>query len=306
MRLRLIDQPLILVFVACAALSMMVPAAVALAMEEFHTARTFFYAALLGIIVTWLIALARGRRSWTGRNTDLIGLLSLLATYALVPAYFAVPFQESVRATSFLNAYLEMVSALTTTGAPLFEPGRLSPVLELWRAQVGWMGGLLIWVAAAAVLAPLNLGGFEVTWGRRGRRARQLCRQVPARRHPAPGRAQLCPARADLHRADRRALCPAAHQRRHRAGRALPCHVDHGDQRDFPGRRPAQWRQRHRGRDGDPALPRLRPLAGELYHRHLRLALRPASRPRVADGRAHRHRRAGAIVPASLDRRARS
>jgi trk system potassium uptake protein TrkH len=163
MRLRLVDQPLFLVIVAIFALSMMVPAVVALAMEDFHSARTFFYAALLGLFTTWLIALARGSRPRSGRNTDLVGLLSLLATYVLVPAYLAVPFQESIRSTSFLNAYIDMVSALTTTGAPLFEPGRLSPVQELWRAQVGWMGGLMIWVAAAAVLAPMNLGGFEVT-----------------------------------------------------------------------------------------------------------------------------------------------
>jgi trk system potassium uptake protein TrkH len=164
MRLRLIDQPLFLIILGCSALSMLLPAAVALAMEEFHIARSFLYAGVLGLLAVWLIALARGRQSWTGRNTDLVGLLSLLGTYALVPAYLAIPFQESIGSTSFLNAYLDMVSALTTTGAPLFEPGRLPPVLELWRAQVGWMGGLLIWVAAAAVLAPLNLGGFEVTW----------------------------------------------------------------------------------------------------------------------------------------------
>ncbi|MEM6660455.1 MAG: potassium transporter TrkG, partial [Pseudomonadota bacterium] len=32
-----------------------------------------------------------------------------------------------------------------------------------WRALVGWMGGLLMWISAAAILAPLSLGGFEVT-----------------------------------------------------------------------------------------------------------------------------------------------
>ena len=160
---RLSEQPLILVLFASAALSMLVPALVALTMEDFLTARSFFYAGLIGLFVTLMIALARGRRSWTGRNTDLVGLLSLLAAYVIVPAYLAIPFQEALRSTSYLNAYVEMVSALTTTGAPLFESGRLPPALELWRAQVGWMGGLMIWVAAAAVLAPLNLGGFEVT-----------------------------------------------------------------------------------------------------------------------------------------------
>ncbi|EAQ03580.1 Trk system potassium uptake protein TrkH [Pseudooceanicola batsensis HTCC2597] len=163
MRLRLSDQPLFLVLVAAAAASMFAPALMALSIEEFLTARSFFYAGIIGIVATWMIALARGNRSWTGRNADLVGILSLLAAYILIPAYLAIPFHESLRSTSFLNAYVEMISALTTTGAPLFEPGRLNPALELWRAQVGWMGGLMIWVAAAAVLAPLNLGGFEVT-----------------------------------------------------------------------------------------------------------------------------------------------
>lgn len=57
-----------------------------------------------------------------------------------------------------------MVSAITTTGATMFDdPDRLNGTLHLWRSLVGWLGGLLMWVAASAILAPLNLGGFEVT-----------------------------------------------------------------------------------------------------------------------------------------------
>ena len=63
----------------------------------------------------------------------------------------AVPFYEAVRTTSFLNSYFEMVSALTTTGATLFAPERLPPSVHLWRAQVGWMGGMLMWIAASAI-----------------------------------------------------------------------------------------------------------------------------------------------------------
>ncbi len=164
MQLRLSDQPLFLVLVAVSALSMLLPALVGLAMEDFLIARSYLYAGLIGIFLCWLIAIARGRRPQGRRNADLVGLLSLLGAYVLIPAYLAIPFHESLKSTTFLNAYVEMVSALTTTGATMFEPGRLHPALELWRAQIGWMGGLLIWVAAAAVLAPLNLGGFEVTW----------------------------------------------------------------------------------------------------------------------------------------------
>jgi trk system potassium uptake protein TrkH len=35
--------------------------------------------------------------------------------------------------------------------------------LHLWRALVGWMGGLGVLVTAFAILAPLNLGGFEIS-----------------------------------------------------------------------------------------------------------------------------------------------
>ena len=63
----------------------------------------------------------------------------------------------------FLNAWFEMVSDLTTTGATVYEdPGRLTGAVHLWRAVVGWMGGFLVWVSSIAILAPLSLGGFEV------------------------------------------------------------------------------------------------------------------------------------------------
>ena len=56
-----------------------------------------------------------------------------------------------------------MLSCLTTTGATLFDrPQLISEPLHLWRALVGWMGGLVVLVTAFAILAPLNLGGFEI------------------------------------------------------------------------------------------------------------------------------------------------
>lgn len=158
---RLWQLPLVLLLAGAFCVSMIVPAAVALAAEEFATARAFFYAGLMGTLFVALIAVARGGRP--PERESVRQLLSLLVVFLLLPAGLAVPFHEAVRTTSFLNAYVEMVSCLTTTGATLFEPERLSPALHLWRAQVAWMGGLLIWTAAAAILAPLSLGGFEVT-----------------------------------------------------------------------------------------------------------------------------------------------
>ncbi|MEZ5675305.1 trk system potassium uptake protein TrkH [Thalassovita litoralis] len=155
------NQPLFLLLMGISAVSMYVPAFHALVLKEHFEARAFFYSGTLFLLLVSLIGLAMlGRKRHRGAMGD---LLALFACFSLLPVMLAVPFHEAVQTTSFLNAYVEMVSSLTTTGATLFDADRLTATQHLWRAQVGWMGGLLMWVAAAAILAPLNLGGFEVT-----------------------------------------------------------------------------------------------------------------------------------------------
>ncbi|QYX55490.1 TrkH family potassium uptake protein [Roseovarius sp. SCSIO 43702] len=155
--------PLFLILAAIASLSMMVPALHALLNEDHTIARSFLYWGLIGFVLIGLVGLAISANR-ERRSSDLANLLSLFMTFTLLPVFLALPFQEALGTTSFLNAYVEMVSSLTTTGATLFaDPSRLADSLHLWRGLVGWMGGLLMWVAASAVLAQLNLGGFEVT-----------------------------------------------------------------------------------------------------------------------------------------------
>ncbi|MCU0909992.1 MAG: TrkH family potassium uptake protein [Rhodobacteraceae bacterium] len=158
---RLADLPLIVILIGIAALAMLVPVAHGVATGEERIARTFFYAATMTGMLAVLLSLATRR---TGlRHPARAQLFSLLLAYLVLPLIFAVPFREAVQATSFLNAWFEMVSCLTTTGMTAYEDaGRLAPTLHLWRALVGWLGGLFTWVVALALLAPMNLGGFEV------------------------------------------------------------------------------------------------------------------------------------------------
>lgn len=153
--------PFFLVLLGIASLSTLTPAAYGYAIGEYHDSRTFLYAGLIGLILTAFVGLALGNRP--RETTAIRQLVALLAGFATLPVFLAVPFHEAVRNTSFVSAYFEMVSALTTTGATLFDAARLSGPEHLWRAQVGWFGGLLMWVSASAILAPLALGGFEVT-----------------------------------------------------------------------------------------------------------------------------------------------
>lgn len=159
---QLVELPLFLLIFGTASVLMLIPALHGGATRELETARIFFYSGLLGIIIFGFIALAyAGRRPGHGA---LGTLMSLFSTFLFLPLFLAVPFYESVGNTIFLNAYVEMVSAVTTTGATIYDdPERLNNTQHLWRALVGWMGGLVMWIAASAILAPLNLGGFEVT-----------------------------------------------------------------------------------------------------------------------------------------------
>ena len=160
---RILSLPLVLLLTGIFSIAMFVPALHALVQQDHTIARSFFYSGLLGLALVMVVGLAMSGQVRRDAS-DLQNLLSLFLTYTLLPFFLALPFYEGVQTTSFLNAYVEMVSSLTTTGATLFsEPGRLTGSLHLWRGMVGWLGGLLVWISAAAVLAPLHLGGFEVT-----------------------------------------------------------------------------------------------------------------------------------------------
>ncbi|MGQ0564147.1 MAG: potassium transporter TrkG [Gemmobacter sp.] len=166
-------QPLVVILLWIAALAMLLPAAHAAATGDARIARTFLFGAVVVAALTGMAALAMAGRP-LGPNPARSQLASFALAYLVVPPVLALPFAQAVPDTSFTNAWWEMVSSLTTTGATLYDtPGRLADSLHLWRALVGWFGGLLMLVGAAALLAPLDLAGAEVISGRApGRGAR--------------------------------------------------------------------------------------------------------------------------------------
>ncbi|MCP5038363.1 MAG: TrkH family potassium uptake protein [Rhodobacteraceae bacterium] len=153
--------PVVVMIMGVFAAFMLIPATHALTAKEYYVARVFFYSGLVFGFLTLFVAITTAGRARDGFAR--IHLLALLAVFTLLPLMLAVPVHQAVGNTSFLNAYVEMVSSLTTTGATLYDdPSRLPRSVHLWRALVGWLGGLIIWVGAIAILAPMALGGFEV------------------------------------------------------------------------------------------------------------------------------------------------
>lgn len=156
----LLRLPLFVLVTGLVGLSMLLPAAYASVTDHDALARIFLYSGLLVLVVAGLVGLATAAHPRPPRARDT--LLTMLAVFAGMPLVMALPLSEAIPDTGLFNAWWEMTSALTTTGASLYSADLLPLPLHLWRAMAGWMGGFFILVAATAILAPLRIGGFEI------------------------------------------------------------------------------------------------------------------------------------------------
>ena len=161
MRARIARTPVPVALMGATGAAMSVPSALAFLSGEAPVGRAFLYSGIFVALVAVLLAIALGTGSGRRRINALLPLFGV--TYLLLPVAMALPLVEAVPGLRLRDAWFEMVSAFTTTGATLFDaPLVLPEAVHLWRGLVAWSGGLFILVAAMALLAPLGLGGFEV------------------------------------------------------------------------------------------------------------------------------------------------
>ncbi|MEH6360734.1 MAG: potassium transporter TrkG, partial [Amylibacter sp.] len=155
------DFPFFIILMGLSCIAMYIPMMHAIRLEDWLTARTFFYNGTFLSVVTAIVGIAT-RRQVKGASAS-THLLTMLGAYAILPVFLAMPMAHLVNSITFFQAYFEMLSSLTTTGATLFDdPKSISEPLHLWRSLVGWLGGFMILVVAMAIFAPLNMGGFEI------------------------------------------------------------------------------------------------------------------------------------------------
>jgi trk system potassium uptake protein len=161
---RLAETPLLVVLLGVTGALALVPALHAAAIDQDELARSFLYAALILLVLTVMLGIATA--AYTPRDTARSQLAALVGAYVVLPSAMVLPFSEAVPDTSLVNAWFEMTSSFTTTGATAYPAARLPDTVHLWRAMVGWYGGFIVLLAATAILAPLSLGGSEVASGR--------------------------------------------------------------------------------------------------------------------------------------------
>jgi len=153
-------RPFFVVLMGIGCLAMIIPSVHALILGDHAVSRAFLYSSLLFFVLTLFVGFATANYKSTASRGYLV---SLLAAFVVLPLMLAVPMYEAVPRMTYLDAWFEAVSSITTTGATVYDsPRRLPPSVHLWRALMGWLGGMLMWVSAISVFAPLNIGGFEV------------------------------------------------------------------------------------------------------------------------------------------------
>lgn len=91
------------------------------------------------------------------------GFLLVSMTWSLMPVFCTLPLLLYLPQLSFIDAYFEVVSGLTTTGATVLSGLDGLPMsINLWRHELNWIAGMGIIIFAVAILPILGIGGMQL------------------------------------------------------------------------------------------------------------------------------------------------
>ena len=92
------------------------------------------------------------------------GTLLVVIVWTTGALFASVPLQLAIPDLSFTDAYFEAVSGLTATGATVLTGlESLPPSVNVWRAELQWLGGMGVIILVVAILPMLRVGGRQVS-----------------------------------------------------------------------------------------------------------------------------------------------
>ena len=142
-------------------LSHLLPIIVSLAVDD-GMAGLFAVSMTLNLLAGFLVWFA----SRTKRERQLQlreGVLFIVLVWTGGALFACVPLWLGI-GLSFTDAYFESMSALTATGATLLSRlDYLPPSLNVWRAELQWLGGMGVIVLVVAVLPMIGVGGRQIS-----------------------------------------------------------------------------------------------------------------------------------------------
>lgn len=120
---------------------------------------------LISIFITLIVGFVMSRVS-KYKDEDIQGKEGLAIVgfgWILISLFGALPYVLTGVIPSWVDAFFETVSGLTTTGASIIDDIESFPKgLLFWRSFTHWIGGMGILVFTVAILPMLGLGGFQV------------------------------------------------------------------------------------------------------------------------------------------------
>ncbi|MGH8571057.1 MAG: TrkH family potassium uptake protein, partial [Gammaproteobacteria bacterium] len=91
------------------------------------------------------------------------GFLLVVLVWTVLPVFAALPLLRYLPGVSITDAYFECMSGVTTTGATVLTGlDTLPPSINVWRAELVWLGGMGLIVLAVAILPLLGVGGRQM------------------------------------------------------------------------------------------------------------------------------------------------
>ncbi len=113
----------------------------------------------LGCGLAMSLATRRFRRELQPRD----GFVLVTLTWALLPAFGALPLMFAIPGLSFTDAYFEAMSGLTTTGATVLTGlDNLPRSVNVWRCFMVLIGGMGIIVLVVAILPMMGVGASQL------------------------------------------------------------------------------------------------------------------------------------------------
>ena len=100
-------------------------------LADLEHARDFLYSALILMVLTVMLGIATA--AYSPRDPARSHLAALVLAYAVLPFALALPLAEALPDTTLVNAWFEMMSAFTTTGASVYLPDRLADSVHRQR-----------------------------------------------------------------------------------------------------------------------------------------------------------------------------
>ena len=141
---------------------MLFPIIVAYVYGELYIIKYFIIPIVFSIIIFIIIkifTLHQNQRALSTKDGFLLVTLSWL-TSSLISA---IPYYLSGTIPSFIDAFFESMSGLTTTGATILSDIEALPkAILFWRSLTHWLGGMGIVVLTVAIFPLLGIGGLQL------------------------------------------------------------------------------------------------------------------------------------------------